>query len=127
MEFIKVRNTLEVVRIEITVEFIGAWKYIYVVSTHPKKEFQYSSDKFPNPFPHVFPIDSGSIIIDTDNNWSFQLINQSVSDLDYLVKIDWFQGTDTKSLYTWEKSSNIDGQIKAGEIKKLMNSCHYEA
>lgn len=116
MEFIKVRNSEEIVKIKISVEFVGPSKYIYVIA--PGNSFNYSTAEIPlKPFPHEYSIGMGKDIIsigNSNNNWSFQLINPSDQDLKYLVMIEWYQGNDNEPIYIWPKDiKSQQGKVKA--------------
>lgn len=124
MKFIKLEDNNEFVHIKIKVEFLGAWKYIYIVTLMPEIEFRYRSDL--PVIPHEHPINQASKLIGSSNNWDFQLLNQSNMDLDYEVRIDWFQGTDENPIDSWVHDSATEGKFKQGEDpKRFPFSCKY--
>ena len=130
MEFIKIRNSTDVVRIKITIDYVGPSEYIYVIT--PGNNFKYSSDQIPNvPYPQEHDLVIGEKLLtigNRANNWSIQLINPSTSDLDYDIKIDWYQGNDGAPLYTWPSDpTSQKGTLKADMDHILFSgNCVYE-
>jgi hypothetical protein len=130
MEFIKVRDSEEIVRIKITIKYVGPCKYTYVIS--PGNSYNYSTADVPlKPFPHEYNIGRGRDIIligNNNNNWSIQLMNPSDQDLNYEVFIEWYQGKEKESIYCWPKKNSRKGIVK-GHIDHIVFSgiCIYES
>jgi hypothetical protein len=112
-EYIKIRDSKEMVNIKITVEYIGSSKYIYVVNS--KKTFEPDSDQPSGSFSIKYDIGLGKDLLsinNCNNSWRFQLINQSEVDLQFNVSIEWYQGINPLPINKWNKN----GTIKANDI-----------
>ena len=131
MEFIEINNNNEIVKIKISISYVGPCKYIYVVA--PDKFFNYSTADVPlKPFPHIFEIGDGKNILlpgNDSNNWSIQIMNPSDKDLDYELSIEWYQGINTAPVYTWPQDTKArKGVIKAHVDHILFSgNCNYES
>jgi hypothetical protein len=112
MEFINVRKDDDIVKIKITIEYVGPSKYSYAIST--AKSFDYPANVNKKPYPHEYPIGKGKELIlpeNKNNSCIFQLMNPTNQDLDYKVFIEWYQGNDTDPIYKWPKKNSQEGKV----------------
>lgn len=118
MEIIKIRKSEEIVKIKITIKYVGPSKYSYAISAI--KSFDYkSTDTPPKVFPHEYTIGIGKdlVLIENHNNSVIiQLMNPTAKSLNYeLVVIEWFQGDDKTPLYTWPIEGSQQGIVISGK------------
>jgi len=99
MELVKFKKNGGLVTINIVINGLVAWRYVYVTDTH--NYVKTSSD--PAPCIHVlgFP----DTLEGDVNSWDIQLANVSDSDQDYKIEVAWEQNGAV--LKTWLDSGNI--------------------
>ncbi len=120
MEYIKIKENEEIVRIEITMEFPGAGVYNYVINENLMHEYDNGDRKDEN-FPHHYMIGTGKDILNKNdhNNWDFHLTNSSEDTLDYKVFIKWFQGDNLEPIHVWPIEELWEGEVsKSDHIQK---------
>lgn len=128
MKFIKVRNTEEIVKIKIMIEYVGPSKYSYAISSSNSFDYK-SSNTPPKPFPHLYDIGMGKVIILKGNHFNsvaIQLINPSSQVLDYKLFINWYQGDDVEPIYTWPKTAKEQNGKFAGPLFILSSDFMYK-
>jgi len=128
MEYITVRKTEEMVRIEIMVEYVGPYKYIYQNTTTGAVEYS-SEQEPPIPFPHKYDIGIGLDVVkpeNCNNTFDLELRNLTGSDQFFIIKIEWFQGEDKTPIYVWPLPPLQKRPVGKEELNKPIGmSCMY--
>ena len=99
MELIKFKNNNVFVTVNLKIEGLVLWRYVYVTDTH---NFIVTNSN-PAPYIHVlgFPKD-----LDGDvNSCDINILNLSDADQDYMIEITWEQGS--VILKTWSDHGKI--------------------
>jgi len=130
MEFINVKKTNEVVKIKITIEYVGSSEYDFVLS--PGNHYNYSSTNVPAiKYPHEHLIGESQDVVKMgkrNNNWSVQIINPSDKDIEYVFKIEWYQGEADTPIHVWPATEDKQkGTIGAHTDHILFSGkCQYQ-
>ena len=99
MELIKFKNNGGFVTVNIQIDGLVSWRYVYVTDIY--KFTEYNSD--PAPYIHIlgFPKDLDGDI----NSCDINILNLSDTDQDYMIEITWEQ--DGAILKTWSDHGKI--------------------
>jgi len=110
---ISVKNNSETVRVEITIEYIGTFKYHFIING--------DDHIFPLPnavltTPHRYTIGIGTDLASPYSqcdNLNIQLISDLKKDLDFRISIDWFQGENSAPIFHWPLEKEFfEGKVK---------------
>lgn len=124
MNFVNIDSDSKLITIQITIEFVGPWHYIYA-KLYGEERFEYSSALADKPQPHIFKISDGNKAFAKRDVWGFDLKNPTTRDLDYFLKIEWFQESE-HPISVWPKlATEQKGKIAAEGIKTFDDLCKY--
>jgi hypothetical protein len=114
---IYVNKNDEIVRAEITIEYIGTLKFLFIIQGN---DFRFPSNDMPVSNPHRYSIGKGIDLASLNSycdNLDIQLTNGSSKELSFKIKIDWFQGENPESIAHWpEGQDSYTGSVGAGDV-----------